>query len=62
MAGAVRLHEEWITTGGTTHRGGRRYVREVLTRGAAVRSFLSALTRLRPDLRAEDRSPATVKS
>ncbi|RUP84053.1 MULTISPECIES: glycosyltransferase family 4 protein [unclassified Kocuria] len=62
VAGAVRLHEEWITTGGATHRGGRRYVREVLSRGAAVRSFVSALTRLRPDLRAEDRTPATVNS
>ncbi|CAL8896338.1 glycosyltransferase family 4 protein [Kocuria varians] len=60
--GALRLHEEWVATGDTVHRGGRRYVREVLSRGAAVRSFVSALGKLRPGLVAEDRAPATVNS
>ena len=62
VAGAVALHEEWITTGGATHRGGRRYVREVLSRGAAVRSFVSALHRLLPVTATERREPAAAHS
>ena len=48
VAGALQLHEEWIATGGATHRGGRRYVRDVLSAGAAVRAFSTALRALRP--------------
>ncbi|MDO4919819.1 glycosyltransferase family 4 protein [Kocuria sp.] len=60
--GALTLHREWITTGGATHRGGRRYVRDVLSRGAAVRSFVSALTRLLPGVPSEQRTPAAARS
>ncbi len=62
VAGAMTLHEEWISTGGATHRGGRRYVRDVLSRDAAVRSFTSALRRLHPGLPAQPRTPATAYS
>ncbi|MGY4843943.1 glycosyltransferase family 4 protein [Kocuria sp. MNB10] len=48
VAGALQLHEEWIATGGATHRGGRRYVRDVLSAGAAVRAFSTALRALLP--------------
>lgn len=62
VAGATTLHEEWISTGGATHRGGRRYVRDVLSRDAAVRSFTSALRRLHPGVPAQPRTPATAHS
>ncbi|MXN62699.1 glycosyltransferase [Bacillus sp. BGMRC0062] len=62
VEGAMALHQEWIATGGATHRGGRRYVREVLSRDAAVRSFTSALGKLRPGHATTRRTPAVAHS
>ena len=58
----MTLHEEWITTGGATHRGGRGYVRDVLSRGAAVRTYPTALHKRRPGIAAEHRPPDTAHS
>ena len=55
VAGALTLHREWIESGGTSHNGGARYVREVLSRDAATKAFIAALNAVRTKGRAPTR-------
>lgn len=60
VAGALALHRETLATGGRSHDGGPRYVRDVLSRETAVRGFVAALGSLRHPRHHRSAEPATT--